>query len=1761
MRKILMLFSLVLLASAALAQVPTGCVQFMASGLHDSSGNLISGAKLYLTPTTTEGVRIGYRSLCAVAGQTTTGTVTATVSNGAVSVLLPDVSQTSPKNVCFAVMVKDSASGNVLLNKGYECVQPHATATDTDDWCQSSVCDFDNYSPDLVDQETEPIVSASLLSGSTLAANVIYSSLTSVGDITSGTWDATTIAVTRGGTGTDVAPDASGELLIAQSVSAYAAKALSGDCTLAMDGVITCSGAIGTAEKYTDVETARAETAEASLSAAVMAAQTAAEAYMDTEAGRAQAAEAALGVAVTAAQAAAEKYTDAETARAEAAEASLGSAVTAAQVASEAYTDTETARAKAAESELGASAASAVASALSTAEAYTDSETGRAEAAEASLGSAVTAAQTASEAYTDTETARAKAAESALGTSAASAVASALSAAEAYTDTEESRATAAEASLGVAVSTAQANAESYTDAETARAKTAEAALSSLATTSAASALSSAKAYTDTETTRSEAAEATLTSSVAAAQSAVETYTDAETTRAKAAESALGSAVTSALASAETYTDAETSRAKSAEVVLTAAAAAAQTTASAAIPSAQIGVANGVAKLDSSGVLVLAELPAVAVNDVYVVASQAAMLALDASQGDVAVRTDTSSNYILAATPASTLANWVQLETPPNAVTSVQGMTGAVNLSATFDAYGAAAAALATAVAAIPSASTTTPAMDGTASAGSATTWARADHVHPTDTTRQVKITATGILKGDGSGGVTAAVSGSDFQAVLSNPVTGPGSGVVAGHLAAFSNTSGTAIIDGGAVPTLSSLGAVSTSTTVNGHALSSNVTVSASDVGLGNVSNAAQTLASVVPNTTPASGQILVGNSGGTAYAPVGMSGDCSLTATGAITCTKSSGTSFGSAAFTASSAYDAAGAASAVLGTAETYSATQASAAVSTAEAYTTSQLNSGSTFAHSVSGASSSVTSLGAVTAYTTSNPPTGLTMGEDYSNGYPTTYGNVINMRGSYAAGESQILLGWSDTSGANATNYVRSQRDSCVNNSTPCWSSWAALLDSVNYTSYAPSLTGTGANGTWGINVSGSASYLANYSNPVTTNTGNSWPSLVSIKGDGVSELGSILDFHASSADASDYLVRLTASSDLLTISNQLMVNESINTASTFNSNGPGTNVFTNTVTSSLADVLYMWAPNTTGKTRMFLGRDGNTYDAAILEHVYAGAQSSGNYLGLGFYNAENLVKIYGTGNVSVSGNMGIDQGLTVGEGVTAGSFSGAGTGLTGTASSLTAGAVSSISSSQVTTALGYTPYNSSNPSGYITSSSSITGNAAASDRLGMWDASNYYMGSFTATSRSTFGTPNQYQQSVSWEFKDASAVGGSGNYAGVMTFAPWLGTTASTGDPDYQLAFTPASANSTSVPTVRVRAGIDSTWGSWATLLSSANYNSYSPTLTGGNASGTWGISVSGTAASLSSASALPAGTTATTQSAGDTSTAVATDAFVSAAITSATASISVPVRQTVLSGPQTSSVVTGAPTFLPSTSTSLTLTAQNISSSAPLIVTAAQGFSSSGAVNYVYTFTGAPSWTLTASTTNYLYVNASTGATGVTTLAPVYQFEGTPSTTSGQFTFNISEMMGYLGNGSSAVATPIVIVGEAVAGTSTVTSSIAYAYNGRYVSALYAWPSSGSVTSMSHALGVGPGAYVSRWVGVNTTAVSCYPVNSEVPLTFFTTGSPWVSYFTEVNYTRIYSELIADSASSVYMHPGCAGSMATTTTADWNVRVYVTRTF
>jgi hypothetical protein len=89
-------------------------------------------------------------------------------------------------------------------------------------------------------------------------------------------------------------------------------------------------------------------------------------------------------------------------------------------------------------------------------------------------------------------------------------------------------------------------------------------------------------------------------------------------------------------------------------------------------------------------------------------------------------------------------------------------------------------------------------------------------------------------------------------------------------------------------------------------------------------------------------------------------------------------------------------------------------------------------------------------------------------------------------------------------------------------------------------------------------------------------------------------------------------------------------------------------------------------------------------------------------------------------------------------------------------------------------------------------------------------------------------PTGNPRAVRFDFANANSVtGATGNYAGVMTYAPWDGTTASTGDSSYQLAFINESGvNASGAPGLRFRNGIDSTWNGWTSIITSSNIGSY-----------------------------------------------------------------------------------------------------------------------------------------------------------------------------------------------------------------------------------------------------------------------------------------------------------------------------------------------
>jgi hypothetical protein len=104
--------------------------------------------------------------------------------------------------------------------------------------------------------------------------------------------------------------------------------------------------------------------------------------------------------------------------------------------------------------------------------------------------------------------------------------------------------------------------------------------------------------------------------------------------------------------------------------------------------------------------------------------------------------------------------------------------------------------------------------------------------------------------------------------------------------------------------------------------------------------------------------------------------------------------------------------------------------------------------------------------------------------------------------------------------------------------------------------------------------------------------------------------------------------------------------------------------------------------------------------------------------------------------------------------------------------------------------------------------------------------------------------NKIGNSITADFKNNTAVSNppvtsSGTYSHIMTVAGWDTAGGSGGWPS-QLSFGDGIA---------IRQATSATaWGTWRTLLHSNNFNSYSPSLTGTGASGTWGINITGNAA-------------------------------------------------------------------------------------------------------------------------------------------------------------------------------------------------------------------------------------------------------------------------------------------------------------------------
>lgn len=175
-------------------------------------------------------------------------------------------------------------------------------------------------------------------------------------------------------------------------------------------------------------------------------------------------------------------------------------------------------------------------------------------------------------------------------------------------------------------------------------------------------------------------------------------------------------------------------------------------------------------------------------------------------------------------------------------------------------------------------------------------------------------------------------------------------------------------------------------------------------------------------------------------------------------------------------------------------------------------------------------------------------------------------------------------------------------------------------------------------------------------------------------------------------------------------------------------------------------------------------------------------------------------------------------------------------------------------------------------------------------------------------------------------------------------------------------------------------------------------------------------------------------------------------------------------RQTVLNGAVDAN---GFPNALSAGSgLSVTLTA----SATPFLLAFAAGFDAYGAVDYVAQVTANQTISgLTASATLYLYAdrNTSTGAVtfGFTTFGTTYSLKAPSSPSTNQPWFDLSAFQFKVWNGSAWAVAQRVILGEVTTGSSSVTSTTTYAYQGLYQSL---WTSVAASTNyvFSHNLGI-----------------------------------------------------------------------------------------
>lgn len=204
-----------------------------------------------------------------------------------------------------------------------------------------------------------------------------------------------------------------------------------------------------------------------------------------------------------------------------------------------------------------------------------------------------------------------------------------------------------------------------------------------------------------------------------------------------------------------------------------------------------------------------------------------------------------------------------------------------------------------------------------------------------------------------------------------------------------------------------------------------------------------------------------------------------------------------------------------------------------------------------------------------------------------------------------------------------------------------------------------------------------------------------------------------------------------------------------------------------------------------------------------------------------------------------------------------------------------------------------------------------------------------------------------------------------------------------------------------------------------------------------------------------------------------------------------------------------------------------------------------------------------PSWTgASTNGTMYAYLDiAADGSctTGLSTLAPTYRWGGADVVTSGQFTFNIQEMTGKVGNGATAVQTYRVYVGEFVVSGGVVTAIVWYALMGRYNSVFGTIPAASTRSLNNHNLGIPPSFIAIDSYLKNQTSELNWGIGSIVmPVSSAVGGAP-----SGIKTAQVISSIGAQFAfeTTLRIPDGSTGVISSVSTGNWLYNIVCRRTW